>query len=61
MKTTWLPFLGLVFIAWFVSLSLSPILTLNALDDIGHQMHGAGKTEGSENIMAAVGKPQGNQ
>ena len=59
MKTTWLPFLGLVFIAWFVS--LSPILTLNALDDIGHQMHGAGTTEGSENIMAAVGKPQGNQ
>ena len=59
MKTTWLPFLGLVFIAWFVS--LSPILTLNALDDIGHQMHGAGTTEGSENIMAVVGKPQGNQ
>jgi hypothetical protein len=35
-------------------------LILNALDDIDHHSN-AGKSEGSENIMAAVGKTQGDQ
>jgi hypothetical protein len=35
-------------------------LILNALDDIDHHSN-AVKSEGPENIMAAVGKTQGDQ